>query len=814
MKLIENNGQVILAGKKGNYLIKPVSDQIIRCVYTEKEEFAAPSVLCSENDFPVPVSFHVHETDSLYQISTDALKLSVNKETEIFTWTDVSGDRVFLRESGKDLTKIPVVRYTTGDEEPVIERVKTVDGERNFIKNLKAVTDRTAYRAKLRFSFANDEAIFGLGQGEEGIYNYRHQNQYLYQHNMRIPMPFFLSSKGYGIFADCSSLMTFQDDANGSYLFLDTVSQLDYYFIAGSDADEIISGYRSLTGRATMLPKWAFGYVQSKERYVTAQELVDVVKHYRDLQVPLDCIVQDWNTWCEDHWGEKRVDPSRYSNLKSCIDQIHDMNVHTMISVWPNMNSGTVDHTEFLEKGLLLNDLCTYDAFSEEAREIYWKQAEAELFSSGFDSWWCDSTEPFSGPDWNGAVKREPWERFVLVGNEHKHFLDPEFANIYSLMHAKGMYENQKKACLEKRMLNLTRSGYASSQKYGAVLWSGDLAATWDVMRKQIAEGMNMALSGYPYWTLDIGAFFTVKEKWQNRGCGCNNDPEPKWFWHGDYEEGVKDKGYQELYTRWFQFGSFLPMFRSHGTDTPREIWNFGKEGEPVYDTLKKYIELRYSLMPYIYSLAGDVYLNHGTMMRSLLFDFANDPAAIRQEQEYMFGPSFLVCPVTEPMYYGPESTPLSHPCTWDCYLPAGTSWYEFATGEIFAGGQTVTVPAPLDTMPLFVRAGSIIPAASGLQYADQPLDGPMKIVLYPGQDGIFTLYEDDGDAYEFENGAYSLIPITWDQNAKVLTFGKRTGSFEKMEAVRTFEIHLASFDHAVLTVSYDGTEQSVHMNV
>ncbi|MDO4519344.1 MAG: glycoside hydrolase family 31 protein [Eubacteriales bacterium] len=838
MKHSNINGQIQCTGKKGNYLIQPIADNIFRCVYTLKEEFAEPSLLVNTSETFLPVSTEIFESKNDIQICSSKLKLSIDKNTEHFTWSALkpesasdfsseseSGqtldsvsqpisnstqDRLLLQEAGKELSETDVVRYTTGDEDPVIKRVKTVDGERNFILNLKAINDRKAYRAKLFFDFASDESIFGLGQAEEGIYDHRRQNQYLYQHNMRIPMPFMLSDKGYGIFVDCCSLMTFNDDVNGSYLFLDTVKQLDYYFIVGENADEIIASYRRLTGRASMLPKWAFGYIQSKERYKSDQELVDVAKHYRDLNVPLDCVVQDWYSWSEDHWGEKRVDPARYSNLKNCIDQIHEMNVHAMVSVWPNMNNGTIDHTEFMEKGFLLNDLCTYDAFNEEARELYWKQAEIELFNSGFDSWWCDSTEPFSGPDWNGPVKREPWERYSIVGGEHKHFLDPEFANVYSLLHAKGIYENQRKATDQKRVLNLTRSGYASSQKYGAVLWSGDITATWETMRRQIAEGLNMSMSGYPYWTLDIGAFFTVKEKWQNRGCCCENDPEPKWFWQGDFEEGIRDKGYQELYTRWLQFGVFLPMFRSHGTDTPREIWNFGKEGEPVYDTLKKYIQLRYRLMPYIYSLAGAVHFNHYTMMRSLLFDFAQDPEAVKQSSEYMFGPSFLVSPVTEPMYYMPNSKPVQHSKDWQIYLPKGASWFDFWTGIRYEGGQTTTVSAPLDIMPIFVKAGSIIPAAENLQYAAQIPEQPVKLVIYPGKDASFTLYEDEGDTYAFEDGQYSMIPLTWKDATGTLTIGARIGSYKGMEISRQFEIHLASFDNKVLTVDYDGTEQTV----
>ena len=757
---------------EGLIRLEPVAPGIIRCAHTGERRIEKPSMLVERSAW-AEGSWETQEDSSCVRLRSGELCARYDKASGKLSW---EAGELLLREAGHELTAQDVIRYTTGDEAPVIERVKTVDGERNFIKNLRGIIDRRAWRAKLCFDFAPDEGIYGLGQGEEGVWNYRRQNQYLYQHNMRVPMPFFLSSKGYGVFVDCSSLMTFQDDANGSYLFLDTVRQLDYYVIIGDEArrggrfDAIIDGYRRLTGRAALLPKWAFGYIQSKERYQTAKELSDVVRRYRELGVPLDCVVQDWHTWDEDHWGEKRVDKTRYGDLRERMDEIHGMHAHAMVSVWPNMNRGTADYEEFAAAGLLLNDLSTYDAFDERAREMYWKQAKAELFDGGFDAWWCDSTEPFSGPDWGGAQKREPWERYMLVGGEHKRFLDPEFANLYATMHAKGIYENQRRETREKRVLNLTRSGYSSIQRYGAVLWSGDIDAKWSVLKKQIVEGLNMAASGYPWWTLDIGAFFTVKENWQGRGCDCHTDSTPKWFWQGDFEQGVKDMGYRELYVRWLQFGCFLPMFRSHGTDTPREIWNFGEKGDPHYDAIEKFIKLRYRLMPYIYSLAGQVWLNNAAMLRPLMFDFPGDARAVATGTQFMFGPSLLVCPVTEPMYFGPNSAPVAREKTWRCYLPAGCEWIDFWDGARYAGGQEVTVDAPLDRIPLFVKAGSILPMANGLQYADQEPEGPLELHIYPGADAEFTLYEDAGDGYGYEEGEYTLTRFQWNDAERSLT--------------------------------------------
>lgn len=784
----DNTGMELHMGGM-NYRLMPVTEEIIRCIISKKEICVQTDSFIIEKKEYAPVKFQIEEQECAVLLKTAKVQVRINLQNGEFAWLRPDGSR-WLTETGRDLAEIDVIHYSTGDEEPVIKRVKTVDGERNFIQNLKEIADRKAYRAHLFYQWKEEEGIYGLGQAEEGIYNYRGHNQYLYQHNMRIPMPVFVSSEGYGILVDCCSLMTFRDEGRHSYLFLDTVDQIDYYFLGGSTMDGIVHDYRLLTGKAQMLPKWAYGYVQSKEQYYTARELVDIVKHYRDIQVPLDCVVQDWNTWESGKWGNKIVDKSRYGDLKECMEEIHAMNAHTMVSVWPNMNTGCENHTELFDAGYMLNDYSTYDAFQEEARKIYWKQAKAELFDSGFDSWWCDSTEPFSGPDWGGEVKREPWERYVLVGNEHKKYLDAARANAFALMHAKGIYENQRKDREDMRVLNLTRSGYASGQKYGAMLWSGDTCASWENFKIQITEGLNMCMSGYPYWTLDIGAFFTVGEKWQNRGCGCSSDPAPKWFWQGKYDEGVHDRGYCELYTRWLQMGTFLPMFRSHGTDTPREIWNFGEKGTMFYDAIEKFIKLRYQLMPYIYSLAAAVHFEDSTMMRSLLFDFPEDKEVLGISDEFLFGKSLLICPVTVPMYYEAGDREIHTDKTQDCYLPAGCSWYDYWTGTRYEGGQHITVNAPIDRMPIFVKAGTILPTVEGLQYASQKPEKPMKLAVYPGADAVFKLYEDEGNNYHFENGAYAVTEFTWNDSEKKLEAGPRKGNYPGMEALNyTVEI-------------------------
>ncbi len=800
----------------GEYMsIQAVRDHIIHCVYSHEPIEEVPSLLIDtgkmQQNMQDAAELVLEEGTKDLHISAGTLGMQIARADGQISWMNDRTKRPLLREVKKEFIKVPVIKYTTGDEKPLIKRVKTVDGERNFIQNLREESDHDAYQGRLYFDFDEDEGVYGLGQAEEGVYNYRHHTQYLYQHNMRIPMPMFVSDKGYGILFDATCLMTFNDTEVGSYMFFDAIPQLSYYVIAGDDLDEIIDGFRYLTGQAAMLPKWAYGYIQSKEQYYTADELADVVKKYRELQVPLDCVVQDWNSWEKDQWGQKSLDPTRYANMRERADEIHAMGAHTMVSVWPNMNTGTPNHTELFDAGYMLNDYATYDAFDEKAREIYWKQAKEGLFDQGFDSWWCDSTEPFSGPDWSGDIKREPWVRYQLVGTEHKKYLDAEKANAYALVHAQGIYENQRRTRENMRVLNLTRSGYASGQKYAAMLWSGDITASWDVMRRQIAEGLNMAMSGYPYWTLDIGGFFTVGKKWQNRGCSCNTDPTGRWFWKGRYDEGVHDKGFCELYTRWIQMGCFLPMFRSHGTDTPREIWNFGSKGTMFYDAIEKYIKLRYRLMPYIYSLAGDVVLRNGTIMRSLLFDFSDDKRAAGMATQFMFGRSLLVCPVLQPMYYEAESTPLDEEKTWKVYLPADTLWYDFYTGVCYDGGQEILADAPLDTMPLYVRAGSVIPMTSGLQYAMEKNDAPLELHVYPGADGTFTLYDDAGNDYAYEQGEYAQIPLHYDEAAGTLTIGERTGSYRGMEGQIRYEVYVSNVKKTQGV--YDGAKVEIALN-
>lgn len=772
----------------GIYMIQPVQDDVIRCVYTVLGKIKSPSELIQEFECS-PQMCEVEERKTAWLVSTKSLNIQICKENGYLSYRDKDG-KILLQESGREAEEKQIIRYTTQGEKPVIDRVKTIDGERNFVKNLKEEIAGTASKAKVHFDLKPEEGIFGLGQAEEGISDYRYKDQYLYQHNMRIPMPFFVSTEGYGMLADCGSVMTWHGGKDDSYLFMDTVYQLDTYFIAGSCMDEIIHKYRILTGKAVMLPRWAFGYIQSKEMYHSTEELLNVVKEYRKREVPIDCVVQDWKSWKPGHWGEKILDPERFGDAVVKLKEMHDLHAHAMISMWPTAAECTEDYKQFLEKGHLLNDCSTYNAFDEDARNLYWKQVNEGLFSKGFDAWWCDSTEPFTGTDWNGKMKREPWEKYVVVSSEHKSFLPPEKSNMYALEHAKGIYTNQRKVTEEKRVVNLTRSGYAGSQKYGAILWSGDISATWKTMKDQLTEGLQMGMSGYPYWTLDIGAFFTVCENWKHRGCDSSENPNMLWFWQGDYEEGVEDAGYRELYTRWLQFGTFLPVFRSHGTDTPREIWNFGEPGTMFYDTIAEFIKLRYRLMPYIYSMAADVYLNDATMMRSLMFDFAHDTEVRNVNDGFMFGKSLLVYPVTEPMYFGRGSEPIERDKTKICYLPKGCGWYDFWTNQYYEGGQYVNVETPISQIPVFVKEGSILPMTEQTMYADEAEGKVLKLKVYTGKDAAFCYYEDCGDGYGYEKGEYALTEFVYHEAENRVEQKERVGSYPGIKALN-YELQL-----------------------
>ncbi len=779
---------------QGRLALTAYSSSLIRVRYSLKANFSqAPSLIVTAQPEP-QAQFTVEEKPDCLVFSTTDVTIRIDRQSLAFTYLDSRGE-LLTREparGGKTLEAVDVL-VSVFDETTGIQTQQSADGMRVTASGVRQIVDRQAYHTRLDFEWAEGEALYGLGSHEEGMFNLRGQHQYLYQQNMKAVVPVLVSTRGYGLFIDNCSLMTFHDDAFGSYLWSDVDDELDYYFVYGPEFDQIVHQLRRLTGVSPMLPRWAFGYVQSKERYTSQAELLDIVREYRRRRLPLDCIVLDWMSWTGDLWGQKTLDPQRFPDPPQMTADLHALGAHLMVSIWPIMRRGGSNWQEMHDSGHLLGNQATYNAFSPEARACYWQQANQGLFSQGIDAWWCDCTEPFEA-DWKGAVKPEPEERLRINTEAAKNYLDPQYINAFSLLHSQGIYEGQRQVTSEKRVVNLTRSAYLGQQRYATVTWSGDIGASWDTLRRQIADGLNFCATGMPYWTMDIGGFF-VKSK-----------PD-MWFWRGDYDAGVDDMGYRELFVRWFQFGAFLPMFRAHGTDTPREIWRFGQPGEALYDSLVTFLHLRYRLLPYIYSLAAWTTHQDYTMLRALPFDFRADPAAYNISDQFMLGPALLVCPVTQAMLFAAGSRPLegisqSRPV----YLPANADWFNFWTGARLAGGQTLLADAPIDRLPLYVRAGSILPLGPVRQFVDDLPGAPVQLHIYVGADASFLLYEDEGDNYNYEQGVFSTIRIEWHDSARQLILGERTGSYPGMPERREFDLIL--HDETPVGYSQGGQEQ------
>lgn len=758
--------------------LAPQSDRIIRVMYTAGSEFTEEYGIGIVYR-PEAVSWSAEETEEAYLVKTAEITAEVNKQTSSIRYLNAEG-RLLLAEKEREsriLEEFDSYRMVI-DENTKVDLVETPDGVKRMIREANKEFDRKLYHTRLFLDWQEDEALFGLGQAEEGILNLRGTTQYIHQANLKIGIPMLLSTKGYGILLATGSPAVFNDTQYGSYLYTEADPQMDFYFIKGDNFDEIISGYRLLSGKAAMLPKWAFGFIQSQERYETQEEILAVAKEYRERGIGLDCIVLDWHSWKGNLWGQKTFDLDRFPDPAAMTKELHDRNVHFMLSMWPNMHEASENYREFFERKLLLPASNIYDAFRKEARELYWKQVEEGLFCYGVDAWWCDSSEPVT-PEWGRKQKPEPFDMYREFTEQAGKYMPLERCSAYGLAHAGTMFEGQRSVDESRRVVNLTRSGYTGSQRYGTILWSGDIYASWETLRRQIASGLNFCASGLPYWTLDIGGFFV------KRGV--------QWFWAGDYDQGTEDLGYRELFTRWFQYGAFLPVFRSHGTDVRREIWQFGEPGTMFYDALVRMNRLRYRLMPYIYSAAGDCWRKDGTMMRMLAFDFAEDEKALEVTDQYLFGRSLMVCPVTEPMYYEAGSVPIEGASkTRRVYLPAGEAWYDFWTNVRYEGGQTITADAGIDRIPLYVREGSIIPMAQEGEYAAEQEDGVTELRVYPGKDAEYELYEDAGDGYGYEKGEYCVMKLCWDDEKKALTFKERQGNYPGKKEKRQYKMTVA----------------------
>lgn len=798
MKLINcstSENTAVLYTDEGMIRIYAVRDDVFRITVTKEKSFSQkPSFAVINRNVSCQLS--VISGDQVVIVRTPKISIRINRGTCCFSYYDARG-RLLAREpdeGGKALEAYDLKKMTF-DRDSQIERTQGADGLRISTVG-KETAGRRAWRWKLAFRFDGDEALYGLGSHEEGTMNLRGHCQYLYQENRKIVIPAFVSTNGYGFFFDNASYMTFHDDAYGSYVWADAADEMDYYFLYGPEFDGIVSAYRSLTGGCPMFPKSTFGYIQSKERYASQEEILETAEKYRSLGIPLDMIVLDWKSWEGDLWGEKIFDPSRFPDPAAMTAELHRRNIRFMVSVWPIMNEGGRNYQEMRDAGCLLGNRATYDAFSEKARGLYWKQAEEGLFSKGVDAWWCDCTEPFEA-DWNGRMEPEPEQRVAINTGEAKKYLDAAEINAYSLMHSKGIYEGQRACTEKKRVVNLTRSAFAGQHRYGTISWSGDIDASWDTLKKQIPAGLNYCVTGEPYWTLDIGAFFVKRDK-------------NLWFWSGRYDKGCEDLGYRELYVRFLELGAFLPVFRSHGTDTPREVWNFGKPGEMFYDAIVRFIRLRYRFLPYVYSLAAGVTLRGGTMLRMLPFDFRADPNTYGIGDEYLFGPSVLVCPVTRPMYYLENSVPVEeHDYTREVYLPKGCGWYDFWTGRYRDGGTSFRAAAEIDRIPLFIRAGSVVPFGNDARNAeDSAWNG---IAVYPGADAAFTLYDDAGDGYEYEKGRYAAVELRWDEQKRTLTIGERKGGYPEMALSGKLTVSLRGGTAPVeKQVAYEGRELTV----
>jgi len=666
--------------------------------------------------------------------------------------------------------------------------------------------DHGAWQVAQSFTLDKEEAIYGLGTWQNGKMNRRGEHKRMEQSNLEDFQNVLQSIKGWGIYWDNYSPTQFDDDNQGMRLTSEVGRAIDYYFMFGGSADGVIAQMRHLTGNVPMFPLWTFGYWQSKERYKTAAETEGVVSRYRQLQVPLDGIIQDWQYWGSNYlWNAMDFLAEDFADGEQMIKNIHSQHAHFMISVWASFGPHTKAYRQLDEQGLLFDfetwpqsglshiwpprtdypsGVRVYDAFSQKARDIYWQNLK-RLYDMGTDGWWMDSTDPdFFNP------READYAHKAGDGNGTWRSL----RNAFPLATVKGVYEHQRATSpqTQKRVFIMTRSAFAGQQHYGSNMWSGDVTSSWDMLRKQIPAGLSFTLTGNPNFNTDIGGFF----------CGAYNTMGPG--------SAPRNPQYQELYVRWMQYGLFCPIFRSHGADAPREIWQFGQKGEPVYDAIEDMIRLRYRLIPYLYSTAHQVTSHDESYLRPLFSDFASDKRVWNMTDELMFGRSILAAPIVEPQYTVTDSIApdWKQPKTAVKYLPKGTRWYDFWTNQTYKGGQDINLQTALNRVPMFVRAGSILPLGSVMQYTGQQAWDKLEIRVYPGADGTFTLYEDEGDNYNYEQGVFSTITFSWDESRQVLTIGSRQGSFPGMLNSRLF--HVVWPDGTSKDIKYEGEEITV----
>jgi len=731
---------ITLTLDKGLMKVKICKDNIVEVKYTILPSFPEKTSLVIINEWKSTPEFTVSETTDEIIISTAKFKIKVIKSNNSISYTDPQNGVILSEDqaNGKSMS------------EATVAGIKT-------------------YNCVTQFNSPADEALFGLGCHPEDTLsiNYKGRDQEMAIKYMTGAIPVLLSNKGYGLIWDNYAASNFYgaEAGNTKYKYVsESGTMVDYYFIYGPEFDQIIASYRDATGEAPMYPKWSFGLFQSQDRYKSQAEVLSVKDGYRNNKIPVDCIVQDWFYWEPNVIGSHVMWPERYPNPKYMVDELHKANIHGMISIWPVFAKGTQNYDEMAKAGNLTDitwdNVMThtfdnyYDAHSPKARDMYWRQAKDSLIGRyGWDAWWVDQCEPDNGK--------------LLDLRKQSNFATGkgiDFFNTYSLMHSEGLYKNWRRDIKGKRAFFLIRQSFAGAQRNAATLWSSDITCTWEAYKSQVPQGINSCASGIPYWTSDIGGYHL-------------NWAPPEW------SKPIQ----KELFTRWFQFGTFSPIFRIHGKGE-RALFSDNWDAK-TKAILLNYDNLRYRLLPYIYSLSWKVTNEGYTIMRSLAFDFRNDKNVNSIPDQYMFGPAFLVNPVTERMYSLETNVPAEK--TRKVYLPESTTWYDFWTGKTLKGGQTIVAQAPIETIPLYIKAGSIVPMGSFLQYATEKPADVIELRIYPGADGKFVIYEDENDTYNYEKGQYATIEFEWNDKAKTLTVGDRKGNFKGMLNERKFNVVL-----------------------
>ena len=723
----------------GTLKVQVCSDSVIHVLYSPAATFPRRTDFVVIKDSWPAAKWTIQSNNDAITLSTSLLKITVTRKDGAINYAEVNGGGL-AQEASRSM------------------RAEKVNGE-------------DTYRAESFFSvYGSHEGLYGLGQHQAGVWNYRGESVDIVQDNSNISVPLMLSSKGYGIFWNSMARSRFNNRfANYLYITSEVADVIDYYFIYGPDFDKIIASYRDLTGQAPMFGKWAYGFWQCKNRYKTQDEILGVAKKYRDLHIPVDNIVQDWFWW--NRKGEF-VFNKNYPDPKGMVDQLHNENIHLMISIWPFFEPGSTNYDYMDKKGWFVDKfkfakppyhtsgMAVYDATNPEARKYYWDEVNKGLFSIGLDAWWMDTTEP----------ETEGQEENILLNHKLAAGSGNRYVNAFPLLDTQAVYQGQRSASDKKRVFILSRSAFAGSQRNGVTAWSGDINSDWFSFRRQVPAGLNFSVSGIPYWTTDIGGFV----------FGRPDDP-----------------AFRELFIRWFQYGTFNPILRVHGTRHPdeNELWSYGPDAQSI---LAKFDRLRYRMLPYIYSLAWKTTSESYTPMRPLVMDFRQDSRAADIGDQFMFGPAFLVNPVTEPAANSRQ-----------VYLP-DAKWYDFWTGTSVPGGRMINAITPLDRLPLYVRAGSILPLGPDEEWSTEKPADPIELRIYPGADGDFSIYEDENDTYNYEKGAYAVIPLHWDDSAHTLTIGERKGQFPGMLENRSFHLVFVRENHGVGVNAADEIDKTV----